>query len=229
MRERAELAAKQAAELDAGVREKAALLAEKAEAADTLRIELNTAKASLDGARKDIIDLRTCMSALQETLEQERKQADEKLALLSDARERMGKEFKVLAEEVMTKHGESFTRQNKEQVEGILTPLRDKLAEFQLGLQAAHTESVKDRATLAEQIKQLSEHSAKMSTEKGRTVVGFLTQASYDAQNNDVIHFQNSVRFSATLRSLQSPTESRMRLRASSVSASVRVSATSTT
>ena len=45
------------------------------------------------------------------------------------------------------------------------TPLRDKLKEFQEGLQTAHTETGKDRAALAEQIKLLSEHSAKMTSE----------------------------------------------------------------
>lgn len=104
-------------------------------------------------------------SRLEETLAQERRQAEEKLALLERARETMQREFRVLAEEVMRQHGETFSRQNREQIEGLLSPLREKLGEFQQSLQAAHTESEKERAGLREQIRLLSETSARMSRE----------------------------------------------------------------
>jgi DNA recombination protein RmuC len=102
---------------------------------------------------------------LAESLAQERSQAQEKLALLQEAREAMGREFKVLAEEVMGRHGERFSRQNREQIEGLLAPLRDRLADFQQGLQLAHSESLRDRAHLAGQIRSLTESSAAMSQE----------------------------------------------------------------
>lgn len=129
------------------------------------RLKVSQLDAELAQARAEVADLTASLSGLRESLDQERRQSQEKLALLQQARDAMGKEFKVLAEEVMTRHGQAFTRQNKEQVEGILAPLREKMAEFQQGLQAAHTESSKDRARLAEQIRQLSEQSARMSTE----------------------------------------------------------------
>ena len=47
----------------------------------------------------------------------------------------------------------------------MLTPLREKLVEFQQGLTNAHTESAKDRATLAEQIKNLAAKSDLMTNE----------------------------------------------------------------
>jgi DNA recombination protein RmuC len=121
-------------------------------------------RAQLEG---EGANLREQLAKLQETLDQERKQAGEKLALLTDAKDRMTQEFKVLADEVMKGHAETFTKQNKEQIDTILVPLREKLGEFQQGLQAAHTESAKERATLGEQIRQLTESSAKMTTETG--------------------------------------------------------------
>ncbi len=119
------------------------------------------------------------LASANEALAHERKQAAEKLALLGEARETMSKEFKLLAEEILSRHGETFTRQNREQVEGLLAPLREKLVEFQQGLQTAHTETAKDRSALAEQIRQLSERSLVMSAEtqnltralKGKSVV----------------------------------------------------------
>ena len=77
----------------------------------------------------------------------------------------MTEEFKILANEVTKSHGETFTKQNKEQIDVILAPLREKLGEFQTGLQTAHTESIKERGILADQIRQLSERSASMTLE----------------------------------------------------------------
>jgi DNA recombination protein RmuC len=77
----------------------------------------------------------------------------------------MTSEFKILAAEVMQSHSETFSKQNKEQIEIILAPLREKLGEFQLGLQGAQIETAKEREALVQQIRDLSAHSAKMTLE----------------------------------------------------------------
>ena len=130
-----------------------------------LKTDLEAERTTHAVVRKEAADSATKLAAAEEKLEQELKQASEKLALLAEARGSMTNEFKVLAEAVMARHGETFTKQNKEQVEGILKPLQDKLIEFQQGLQVAQTETVKDRATLAEHIRHLTETSAKMTDE----------------------------------------------------------------
>jgi DNA recombination protein RmuC len=130
-----------------------------------LKTALETERAAQAIVRKEAADYATKLAAAEEKLEQELKQASEKLALLTEARGSMTNEFKVLAEDVMARHGVAFTKQNKEQVEGILKPLQEKLVEFQQGLQVAQTETVKDRATLAEHIRHLTDASAKMTNE----------------------------------------------------------------
>ena len=135
------------------------------EQAKDLRFRLAAASSSLletaDRAARLVAD----NAALKETLEQERKQAGEKIALLAQAREDMGLQFKSLAEEVMSRHGESFSKLNKEQIDGILTPLREKLGEFEQKVQASHVESVKERATLAEQIRGIADLGLAMGKE----------------------------------------------------------------
>jgi DNA recombination protein RmuC len=131
--------------------------------------DLGRRLAETEAARLALEETRAALTAdvarLDETLEQQRRQNAEKLQLLEDARGRMTTEFKVLAEEVMARHGETFTKQNKEQIGTILTPLRDKLTEFQQGLANAQTETTRERATLAEQIRHLAEQSFTMSKE----------------------------------------------------------------
>src|SRR5215469_16720474 len=144
--------------LESKLADRAARLEETSGLVGQLREELGSAESAL-------VKLRAEHAALQETLDQVRHQAEEKLTLLREARDQLTNEFKLLAQEIMTQHGERFKKQNVEQLAGILEPLREKLLEFQQGLSNAHTESAKDRATLAEQIRALSAASAKMSNE----------------------------------------------------------------
>jgi DNA recombination protein RmuC len=130
-----------------------------------LRERLATTETEVATARARTSELAAQFATAAEAIEQERRAAAEKIALLSEAREAMRTEFKLLAEEAMQRQGEVFGRQNREQIDTILGPMREKLVEFQQGLQAAHGESTRERATLAEQIRQLSDHSARMTTE----------------------------------------------------------------
>ena len=130
-----------------------------------LRVQVAEIVKELSVAQGTVVDLKTANATVRETLDQEHRQADEKIALLTAARVEMSREFKTLAEEVMSRHGESFTKLNKEQIDGILTPLREKLGEFERNVQASHVESVKERATLAEQIRNIAETGAAMGKE----------------------------------------------------------------
>lgn len=163
--ERLDALAREKAGQERAAAEKSAHLDATTAALDKTRVELNETATALKSARDDAAALRTREARLQETLDQEKKHSEAKLALLSEARERMSKEFKVLAEEVMKNHGDAFSKQNKEQIDGLLSPLRDKLVEFQQGLQTAHTETAKERATLGEQIRNLTMTSAQMTNE----------------------------------------------------------------
>jgi DNA recombination protein RmuC len=130
--------------------------------ADSAREE---AVLRIEGVQGQKAELEAKLARVGEALQQERKQSEEKLSLLRGARDDMTKEFKILAAAVMQEHGETFSKQNKEQIDVVLAPLREKLTEFQLGLTTAHTESLKERAALAEQIKHLSLTSATMTSE----------------------------------------------------------------
>lgn len=153
------------AELETAAAEARARLAEKSEHGEALRRRLEEAEALRDAEARAHADLRIRHAALRETLDQERSQAEERLALMADAKERLTAEFKLLADEMLKRHGETFARQNREQVDSLLEPLRRRIVEFQQGLQASQTETAKERAALAEQIRTLGETSARMTQE----------------------------------------------------------------
>jgi DNA recombination protein RmuC len=112
---------------------------------------LREAETELGRQRQLNTNLTAERSALQTRLEEQARQAER-------MRLQMTNEFKVIANEILTTNSEKFTKQNKEQVDALLAPLREKIGEFQKGL-------VDDRATMGERIKILSEESMRMATE----------------------------------------------------------------
>lgn len=150
-------AQKRLAGMEAQFAARTATLAAQEADRDDLRKRLAAAEAAL----REKADLEATLATLRETLQQERRQFAERPAL----EDLLTKEFKLAAATIMQQHGEAFTKQNKDQIDVVLTPLREKLVEFQQGLTNAHTESVEARATLAEQIKNLSAKSDMMTSE----------------------------------------------------------------
>lgn len=134
--------------------EEAALAAERARTIGDLTQRNEQLAAALDAERQRAEALRADAAALRATLEQTRQ-----------TREDMTREFQALAGQVMAQHGEQFSRQNKEQIDLLLAPLQQKIVEFQQGLQTARIESEAGRARLGEQIRLLSEDSAKVRSE----------------------------------------------------------------
>ena len=122
-------------------------------------------RTSLNTTTGNLLEAEKRAAALESELKQIRLQADEKLAQMMKVKDEMTGQFRVLAEDVMKRHGETFSQQNKEQMDGLLSPLRSKLSDFQQELQKAHLETAKDRASLTEQIRALCETSGKMTSE----------------------------------------------------------------
>src|SRR5262249_24682685 len=128
------------------------------------------AEASLTEARREAGDLRSSLARIEETLSQERRLAEEKLALMTEAKAEMTREFKLMAQQIIEQQNDDFSRQSREQIEHLLNPLEDKLAEFERGLRAAHQESTEGQAALTEQIRQLTDTSERMTAETNSLV-----------------------------------------------------------
>jgi DNA recombination protein RmuC len=126
---------------------------------------LQELRASHALANAQLLDAEKRAAALQSELKQTNLLASEKLAQMVNVKAEMTQNFRVLAEDVMKRHGESFSQLNKEQMDALLNPLRHKITDFQQELQKSHTENAKERASLTEHIKSLSETSGKMTLE----------------------------------------------------------------
>jgi DNA recombination protein RmuC len=112
----------------------------------------------LDLERDKSAHLLAKVSALQAQMAEQTKQSEANLARFEQARQQMTDEFKAIAGDVLKSHSETFSRQNREQVDTLLKPLNEKIVEFQ-------GELLRDRTTMAEQIRALAASNLQITTE----------------------------------------------------------------
>lgn len=128
--------------------------------------EFKTEQARLNALNSD---LRAESAELKTALDQQSRHHRQELATqaehakvqierLENARKQMTDEFKAVAGDVLKAQSETFTQQNREQVDLLLKPLGEKIVEFQTGL-------LKDRAELVEQVRALHASSLNMTQE----------------------------------------------------------------
>jgi DNA recombination protein RmuC len=123
-----------------------------------LRRERERSGDVIAAERDKSADLLAEVSALRARLEEQTRQAETNLKRFLDARQQMTDEFKAIAGDVLKSHGETFSRQNREQVDILLKPLQEKIGEFHTGL-------LRDRAAMGEQIRALHESNLQITTE----------------------------------------------------------------
>jgi len=148
------------AELDA---QKAAV-AQTAGRVPVLEAALEQSRGDQERRNAVVLELEKQLSELTTQLAAERRQAEEKIALLNDARERLTNEFKVLAERILEEKGRTFADRNKVQMDGLIGPLREQLGEFKKRVEDVYDKESRDRAALVNEIghlKQLNERIGK--------------------------------------------------------------------
>jgi DNA recombination protein RmuC len=129
-----------------------AALSRTAERIPVLERTIEESLEKQDTLKTENLTLEKRLSELSTRLEAERRQTDEKIALLSDARERMTVEFKMLAGQILEEKGEAFTAQNKTQIDGLIGPLREQLGNFKKRVEDVYDKESRDRAALFNEI-----------------------------------------------------------------------------
>jgi DNA recombination protein RmuC len=107
--------------------------------------------------------LREQYAKVQSTLEAERKQADEKLKLLVDAKEALAAQFKDLANQIFEEKGQKFAQQNVANLEVLLKPLGERIKDFQGRVEETYDKESKQRFSLQSEIQRLIQANAKIS------------------------------------------------------------------
>jgi DNA recombination protein RmuC len=102
-------------------------------------------------------------------LEEERKQAGEKIALLREMTESgkkaLTEEFQNLANSILEDKTKRFTEQNLESLGQVLTPFRERLNEFKSRVEEIHYQDAQQQAALKTELAQLKDLNRQMSEE----------------------------------------------------------------
>ena len=141
--------------------ENAALVAEQRqlqERVGALGVEVERLREVASGAVRHETDLRA-------RLEETARAFAEKEALFRETSDSLKQEFQLLANRIFEEQGQTFARNNRTQLDGLLTPFREQIAEFKQRVeQVYHTES-KDRASLLTEVRNLHRASDKINQE----------------------------------------------------------------
>jgi DNA recombination protein RmuC len=109
--------------------------------------------------------LKCTLSESQAQLDSGRIHADEKIKLLSDARDQLKNEFKNLANGIFDEKNKTFAEQNRSNLDLILSPLKDQLGDFRRKVEEVYVNESKDRHALAEHIKILTDLNRQVSND----------------------------------------------------------------
>lgn len=107
--------------------------------------------------------LQAKLAELETRLEDERQSTAEKLALLQEAREQLKMEFQNVANKIFEDKSQKFTEQNRENIEGVLKPMREQLLEFKKKVEDVYDKESKDRVSLLNEIMHLKSLNERIS------------------------------------------------------------------
>jgi DNA recombination protein RmuC len=111
----------------------------------------------LSKAERDGRELTAELARVTACLENEVGKTEEKLALLAEARDILTNQFKALSNDILEEKGKRFAEQSQDHLGRLLEPLKSRLQEFQGKVEEVYFQDGKDRASLAEQVRQLLE------------------------------------------------------------------------
>ena len=157
-------------------------LQSKDEQASELRQQRDQLERDLEGLRQREVALTRELATLSTELDNERRHAQEKIQLLTQARETLSEQFRNLANDILEDKSRRFTETNATRLGELLGPLGVKIAEFQKKVEHAYDTEGRARSELAGQVKQLMELNQVLSADAKN-----LTQAlkgSNKAQGN---------------------------------------------
>jgi DNA recombination protein RmuC len=136
----------------ASQREKLAAEAERRAVAEEKSSRVPGLEEWLERSKQENTVLQAKLSELETRLEDERSNSEEKLALLQEAREQLKMEFQNVANKIFEDKSQKFTEQNRENIEGVLKPMREQLLDFKKKVEDVYDKESKDRVSLLNEI-----------------------------------------------------------------------------
>lgn len=141
---------------------------------------LQAAQYDLQEAHQEALAQQARLDVL---LLQERRQYEEKIVLLTEAKEALSHQFKVLAAEILAEQSKQFSAQNQQSMATILTPIHTKMTDFSTLVQNTYEKESKERLTLENELKRLQALNSQLN-EDAVALTRALTGQNHKTQGN---------------------------------------------
>jgi len=138
------------------VEEKDKLLIEKEKAIESARAETTAGTQKIISLSAELSEAKANYVNLEQKLAGQKSE-------LEELQSKFTKEFENLAAKILEDKSLRFTQQNRENLDTILTPLKEKIADFEKKVSDVYVNETRERAALAEQLKNLHELNRQMS------------------------------------------------------------------
>jgi len=134
-------------------------------ASSRLETELQHANQSLEATRmrnEELVKSETTWRAKYDSIEEK---LEVQKAELETLQERFRKDFELIANKILEEKSEKFTDQNKKNIDAILTPLKERIFEFQQKVEDTNEKNIERSATLDKHLQMLQELNQEITQE----------------------------------------------------------------
>jgi len=128
-----------------------------------LKVSIEEKEAKILLLQEELSQNKSDKVAIETRLHEERKSAQEKLLLLEDAKEKLGNQFKVLANQIFEEKGKTLDEQSRNSLDAVLKPMQEQFKAFRSRIDEIHTDESKERASLKAHLSQLEQLNRQMS------------------------------------------------------------------
>ena len=125
--------------------------------------ELAAVKEVLAKSQSELTRSKEELAGLHVRSDLERSQFDEKLAFIERSKEQLGESFKNMANDLLESKSKSFSQSSKEKITALLSPLQEKITQFEKRVEETYNKESKERFSLAREIKSLQALNNKIS------------------------------------------------------------------
>ena len=125
--------------------------------------ELAAVKEVLAKSQSEFMRSKEELAGLHARSELERSQFDEKIAFIERSKEQLGESFKNIANDLLESKSKSLSQSSKENITALLSPLQEKITQFEKRVEETYDKESKERFSLAREIKSLQALNNKIS------------------------------------------------------------------
>jgi DNA recombination protein RmuC len=138
-------------------------------------------------ANRTIIELTAQLASLKKEQETLIKNADAVKEEIMTLHARSQEQFKNLANEILEEKSKKFTEQNKQNINEIMNPLRDKIKDFQDKVEKSYSTEAAERNTLKGEIKKLVELNQTISKDANNLAMALKGDAKKQGNWGEII------------------------------------------